>query len=509
MTIVKKNISVYFIIFILLILSLSDNLFASNINNKWNYKNLLKETLDIAKTIEGENKDNLLADICQIFIKNNDFNKCFDLVKTIKNPQKKVLLLCDLAKKHYKIQNKNQGILCLKEAENIVFNGLNITEQADEFAKIAITYAVIEEKQKSSELLIIIQKILDKVNEYDHITVFDMLNIAQEFIKNKQNDIAKEILNKKLILNVPFGGYYGAEGKIKISETYMLLGDTEKTKKILNEIVNYLDKQKTDYNKLLDLSDVSGIYYRIGNKNKAKSLLAKAINLTKRHKFDSSESYGSKDSVYFNIGKKYIEVEEYEKMLEVLGLINSNTFKRELLTELIISSQNRDDYPINILVNGTKKIFSPEEKSQILIDIVNKCSPLKQNKKAEILSEALTVSNKIIDNYNKDFQLYSIAKEYLYLGNLEVALKILIDIKNKAARDNVYRCLTVYYVKNNEKEKYNEVLKNIIDNRTKDFALQDISLFYFKKGKLDEARNIIDLIKDPFIKGETFIETIE
>jgi tetratricopeptide (TPR) repeat protein len=266
-------------------------------------------------------------------------------------------------------------------------------------------------------------QVLDRIgNDYSKA---DALNkVAETYVqlgdKDKSSDLLSDMI--KMAERMGDGGKVYALGLF--AETYIQLGDKGKAESLLSERIRVAEQFSDDRYKARVLSAIAGTYVRLGETIKAGALLKEAVNILERTSDDQSKAntLGAIVESYTEIGKTVKDGALLKEAVKIAKQIRDDQSKTEALSKIVRSYARlgvtmKDSAPLNEAIKAAEQIGDDLSKAKTLEAIAESYAGLGDKEKARaLLEDAIKTSERISGGQSKGFALREIALSYASLG---------------------------------------------------------------------------------------------
>jgi len=289
--------------------------------------------------------------------------------------------------------------------------------------------------------------------------------------------------------------YSKADALGKVAESYIQLGDKEKSSALLADMIKIAERMDDGY-KVYALGLITKSYIQLGDKGKAESLLSERVKVVEHSSDDQYKArVQNKASVLSEIARSYVSLGEAMKAgpllkeaIEILERTSDAQFKAYTLRAIAdsyseIAETVKDGAPLKEAIKAAGQIRDSRTKAAALSKIVQSYARLGETMKdGALLKEALKAAEQIGDYESKAKALGAIAESYARLGDKE---------KARVMREDAIRAA-----------------ERISGNQSKANTLKEISFSHAILGKtmrngalLKEALKIADRINDGYSKA--------
>lgn len=319
-----------------------------------------------------------------------------------------------------------------KEAFSIS-NQLDSYNKARVLAKLATSYDEIGAHKKALLLARLIEK--------DHMKVYALVNIAINYIKAGQNQIANNLFSQALeiVRNIPDTSNPSLAEKAQaftfISEAYAIARQYAQAVKIAEEIKSPIYKSSA-------LARIGLAYNTIGRKEQAKNYLSQAFNIT-RNIDTNHRSQGLVLAHLSVIANDFALLGLPDQAFQVVATLKDDWRKVETLVNFSKSYQELGkkaemNEALLIAIQIAKSIQDKSSQASSLIKVATGYQEIGQKNKVEpLLDQASEIAKSIKEVSDQTRILSIISLKYLETGDSAKALQVAMSIEDTADRARI------------------------------------------------------------------------
>jgi tetratricopeptide (TPR) repeat protein len=244
-------------------------------------------------------------------------------------------------------------------------------------------------------------KVLDWSSS-DYAKAYALAKAAESYIKLGDKEKSGAMLSDLIKMAERMDGLGKAKALGLITRSYIKLGDKGKAESCISEWIKAAERIRGSHLKAEALSDIARSYVSLGDTMKAAALLKEAIKTLEQPIGGWYRAYVLREiaSSYSEIGKTVKDSAPLEEAIKVAGQINEDWYKADALISIVRSYAR----------------FGKDVKDGAL------------------LKEAIKVAGQISEDLSKTSALSAIAESYAALGDKKKALALLEDAIKTAER---------------------------------------------------------------------------
>ena len=395
----------------------------------------------------------------------------------------------------------------------------------DKEASIQIATALAYAGESQSAL-----KVLDRIgNDYSKADALG--KVAESYIRLGDKEKSSALLSDmiKIAERMDDGGK--AYALRLIGESYIQLGDKGKAGSLLSERVKLVERFSDDQYKARLLSEIARSYVRLGEAMKAGAFLKEAINILERTSDDQSKAYtlGAIADSYSAIAETLKDGAPLKEAIKAAGQIRDSRTKAASLSKIVqsyarLGKTMKDGSLIKEAIKAAEQIGDYRS----LGAIVESYAGLGDKEKARVMREhAIRTVERISGNQSKAYALKVISLSYADRGKtlrngalLKEALKIADRISDGHSKAAVLSAIRTSYAQLGETMKDGALLKEALkiaertnDAQSKAYALKATADSYARLGRtmkdgalLKEALKIAERTSDAQSKAADLSE---
>jgi tetratricopeptide (TPR) repeat protein len=393
----------------------------------------------------------------------------------------------------------------------------------DKEASIEIATALAYAGESRSAL-----KVLDRIgNDYSKANALG--KVAESYIQLGDKEKSSALLSDmiKIAERMDDGGK--AYALRLIGESYIQLGDKGKAGSLLSEQVKVVERFSDDPYKAHVLSEIARSYVRLGEAMKAGAFLKEAIDILERTSDDQSKAHtlGAIADSYSEIAETLKDGAPLKEAIKAAGQIRDSRTKAASLSKIIqsyarLGEKMKDGSLLKEAIKAAVQIGDYRS----LGAIVESYAGLGDKEKARVMREhAIRTVERISGNQSKAYALRVISLSYADRGKtlrngalLKEALKIADQINDGHSKAAVLSAIRTSYAQLGETMKDGALLKEALkiaertnDAQSKAYALRATADSYARLGEtmkdgalLKEALKIAERTSDAQSKAAAF-----
>lgn len=454
------------------------------------------KAIQLANAIQdNEQKAGLLGLITEQYAISGQYSQAIQVANTISNPEQRAIVLANIAIQSAKSGQVAQSEKTLSQVLQVINTINNNIRRESLLGEILQYYAATGQFKPAMQLAGLIRQDVSKAAGLNFI--------AKQYVKVGKLDEALTLY--KTILNTTQDGFMKQETLANIARLYVEAGRLEQALQVVNNLdrndkkTNPLTQIAIILNKNNILADIASKYAASGQKVKAAAVLApllenaEKVQVPKKQDLELNRlvmNYANaglfeqalqiaqkihnnddKLNAILRVASSYVKFNQYDQAFQLLKRLsgdNDSALKIQSLSLLKPIALYYEKTGHSEQLNATMSLIKDDTlKAGVLGEIASYYVASQQkDKAAQILTQALTHTQKIQDNdFFKAFILSTLAVQYAALGEDNQARAIANTINPESSKDVkaiVLADIAKQYIANGQKNKAVEVLRQAL-----------------------------------------------